>query len=291
MVRRMTIGAHLTDFFGLPVVEFSPDREYDVAPHQVAWRVSQGDEQTEPDIAGLLAGLVDRFGAASITALVIGTWHETTPPPIAALCEPADRFPALRALFLGEVTFDECEVSWIRRTDLTPLLRGLPRLEELRVRGVDRYALEPVRHRALRVLAVEGDGLSGEVVRAIGESSFPRLEELELWLGASRHAGTAAVEDLAPLLSGSRLPRLRSLRLLAAEIADQAAAALAGASIVAQLTDLDLSQGILSDIGAEALLTGQPLTHLRTLDLPHDVISEDLAARLVAELPLTEVNT
>jgi hypothetical protein len=288
----MTISAHITDFFGLPVVEFSPDQPYDVAPDKVAWRVSQGYEETEPNIAGLLAGLIARFGADAVTALVIGTWNETfdTAPPIAELLEPADRFPALRALFLGDITSEECEISWIRQTDLTPLVRGLPKLEELRVRGADQLELEPVRHDALRVLAFESGGLSGAVVRAIGESTFPRLERLELWLGVDQYGGDATVEDLAPILSGSRLPRLRSLGLIDAEIADQAAAALAGAPIVARLTDLDLSLGILSDVGAEALLTGQPLTHLRTLNLTHHYISDDLSARLVAELSGTEVN-
>ena len=82
------------------------------------------------------------------------------------------------------------------------------------------------------------------------------------------------MEDLAPILAGARLPALKHLGLRDAEIADEVAAALAGAPVVARLETLDLSLGTLSDAGAAALLAGQPLTHLRKLDLHHHFLSD-----------------
>jgi len=92
------------------------------------------------------------------------------------------------------------------------------------------------------------------------------------------------VPDLAPILAGANLPALTYLGLRDSEIADQVAAAVASAPVVARLHILDLSLGTLSDVGAAALLTGQPLTHLRKLDLHHHFLTEEMAERVRAEL-------
>jgi hypothetical protein len=196
----------------------------------------------------------------------------------------------LRALFLGEMTSEECEISWIQQSDVTPLLRAFPRLEVLRVRGGTGLALEPVRHESLRELAFETGGLPGAVARAVGACDLPALRHLELWLGVDEYGGDATVEDLAGVLAGTGLPQLRSLGLMDAEIADLAAEALASAPVVARLERLDLSMGILSDVGALALLGGQPLTHLRALDLSHHYLSEEMSAAMVERLVGVEVD-
>ena len=89
--------------------------------------------------------------------------------------------------------------------------------------------------------------------------------------------------DLAPILAGSRFPRLRHLALRNSDIQDEIAAALAR-PVVAGLATLDLSMGTLGDEGAEALLGGQPLTHLRKLDLHHNFLSEAMRERILATL-------
>lgn len=157
---------------------------------------------------------------------------------------------------------------------------GVPGLERLRVRGADGLSLRPVHHDNLVELAFETGGLPAEVVRAVGGCDLPRLEHLELWLGTPDYGGDAGVGDLTEILAGVRFPRLRYLGLRNAEIADQVAAALATAPVVARLEVLDLSMGVLTDQGATALLTGQPLAHLRRLDLHHHYLSDELAGRL-----------
>jgi hypothetical protein len=128
------------------------------------------------------------------------------------------------------------------------------------------------------------------VVRAVGASDLPNLWSLELWLGTDNYGGDATAADLADLLSGARLPALTSLGLRNAEIADEVAAAVAGAPVVARLTILDLSMGVLTDRGARALLAGQPLTHLDELHLWHHYLSTDMMERLVAGLPGVRVD-
>ncbi|MGX7675126.1 STM4015 family protein [Plantactinospora sp. DSM 117369] len=290
----MTINSHITEFAGLPVVDFQPDRLPDVAPDTVAWRLSLTDfPQGDGDFADLTERFLTAVDPAKVSALIVGDWGAAyeEAAPVDLLVRLAPRLTGLTALFMGEMVMEQSEISWITQADPAPLLAAYPGLEILRIRGAtEGLTLTPTRHTALRELAIEAGGLPGHVVRAIAECDLPALEHLELWLGTDEYGGDATVEDLAPILGGARLPALRSLGLRNAEIADQVAAAVAGAPVVARLQELDLSLGILSDEGAAALLAGQPLTHLRRLDLHHHYIGTELAGRLVAELPGVEVD-
>lgn len=281
----MTIGSHITTFAGLPVAEYPADLG-EASRAGTAWRL----EDPEYDGSGVflerLEALAAEDWANQVTALVIGNWGGAydSAPPIGRLAAILPRFTRLRALFLGEITFDECEISWIQQGDITPLLEALPKLEVLTVRGATDLGLKPLRHTGLRELTIESGGLPAEVVRAVAECDLPALTHLELWLGTDNYGGDADVDDLAPILTGTRLPALTSLALRDAEIADLVAVALAGAPVVARLRELDLSLGMLSDTGAAALLAGQPLTHLRKLDLHHHFIGAAVLERLTAEL-------
>ncbi|MEO3923271.1 STM4015 family protein [Micromonosporaceae bacterium B7E4] len=313
---RTSFTGHATEFAGLPVFRLSqnwedepprlvPEAELPADPGSVAWRIEAWEEDEGWDYGPsqmfrhAFEQFLDLVDPAGVRALVIGTWGYAAmnAAPIGQLCAAADRLTGLRALFLGDIPAEECELSWICQGDVAPLLAAYPGLEVLRIRSGDtdaehRTGLEfgAVRHGALRKLVVESAGLPAGVVRGIADSDLPALAHLELWLGTGRWGGDATVEDLAPVLGGARLPSLRSLGLRNAEIADQVAAAVAGAPVVARLRVLDLSLGILSDEGAAALLAGQPLTHLRRLDLHHRYIGAELADRLVAALPGVEVD-
>ncbi|WP_432828343.1 STM4015 family protein [Dactylosporangium sp. CA-092794] len=293
----MTNGSNITSFAGLPVQRFNPGpggrREAARRAGQaVAWRIESGYGDGE-GVRAAFDGLLDTVGGATVRALVIGQWGDPfeDPPPLDMLTGARDRLPNLRALFIGEMTAEECEISWIKHDDVAPLLAAFPALEVLWIRGADGLRLSPVRHRRLRELAVQSGGLPVEFVRGIADSSFPALEDLELWLGVQEYGGDVSVEDLAPILGGADLPALRRLALRNAEIADELAAAVAAAPVVARLRELDLSLGALSDAGAESLLLGQPLTHLTALNLSHHFMSADLAERLAQELPGVDVDT
>jgi hypothetical protein len=272
----MTISSNLETFAGRPVVEFTPDGAAGVPdPAAVAWRLrleSYGDD--DRSFGELFDQFLGSVASDRVEALVVGTWATEMYDASAAvvvgrLGADAARLPRLRSLFLGDITSEEFEVSWIKQTDVTPLLEAFPALERLRVRGGDDLVLRPARHDHLVELAFEAGGLPAGVVRAVGGCDLPRLEHLELWLGTPEYGGDTGVDDLTEILAGARFPRLRQLGLRNAEIADQVAAALATAPVVARLEVLDLSMGVLTDQGATALLTGQPLTHLRRLDLHH----------------------
>jgi hypothetical protein len=281
----MTINEHITEFAGLPVVTFDPHGDPPADPAAVALRVDTDWDGGKELFTLRLNALVDADWAKNVTALVIGVWGEgDETAPVAALVEAAPRLPGLRALFLGEMTYEENEASWIHHDDITPLLVAYPALEVLRIRGSEGLSITPVRHEALRELAIETGGLPASVLRSIEACDLPELAHLELWLGTDTYGGDITVEDLTVILAGARFPKLRHLGLRDAEIADEVAAAVAGSAVLARLESLDLSLGVLSDVGATALLTGQPLTHLRRLDLHHHFLSDEVAARLTDEL-------
>ncbi|MFE4664737.1 STM4015 family protein [Streptomyces sp. NPDC056716] len=289
----MTFTHHFDTCPEWPVVSLSgPDARELPAAGEVIWRLDCAGETPFTDV---WRAFTDQVATEEVRALVIGPWwHEEYSdlrPALDLILADADRFPALRALFLADVSSEECEISWLRLTDITPVLERFPLLEELGVRGGDSQGLgeeslllRPVRHEALRVLRFESGGLPAPVVRAVGACELPALERLELWLGESHYGGDTTVADLAPLLAGGRFPALRHLGLQDSEVQDEIAAAVAAAPVVAQLESLSLSMGTLGDTGADALLRGQPLTHLKRLDLHHHFLSRPMADRIRAAL-------
>ncbi|MDX3239964.1 STM4015 family protein [Streptomyces sp. ME03-5709C] len=290
----MTVARHLETLHGLPVYTLPEAGTAELPePDAVAWRLDcfEAGDIPFPEVWGHFTAAVD---TTRVRALVVGPWwdddeYSDLRPALELVLADAERFPALRALFLADVIGEECEVSWLQMTDVTPVLERFTQLEEFGVRGGDSQgigeeplSLRPVRHEALRVLRLESGGLPAAVVRAVAACELPALEHLELWLGVPQYGGDTTVADLAPILAGGRFPALRHLGLQDSEIQDEIAAAVASAPVVAQLESLSLSMGILTDTGAEALLRGRPLTHLKRLDLHHHFVSEAVADRLRA---------
>ncbi|TDC53045.1 leucine-rich repeat domain-containing protein [Actinomadura sp. KC345] len=291
----MGVYQHLEEYAGLPVFRFDSETgEDDELPPaaEAAWYVGS-DFGGEP-FEDVFDRFLERVGTAEVTALVIGYWgasyDDGAADPVALLVEAAAALPGLRALFLGDITGEESEISWIEHSDISPLFAAFPDLERFEIRGVGGLVLEPIKSEKLTVLRFESGGLPARIVQAVGTSRLPNLKHLDLWLGEEMYGGGATVADLAPLLSGERLPALRRLGLEDSEIQDEIAAAVAGAPVVARLESLSLAMGVLTDRGAEALLSGQPLTHLRELDLHHHFLSEAMMERVRAALPGVEVD-
>ncbi|MET4921083.1 STM4015 family protein [Streptomyces sp. PSRA5] len=288
----MTVSTHLQELDGLPAFDF-PVAEAEAEAKlpdagSVAWRVSVDAYDSEEEWESAFARFLKAVDTAEVRALIVGAWSEAydSPPDgaIAAIVAAGDQLPSLRALFFGDITFEECEISWINQTAMAPLINGLPQLRSFGVRGGQDLNMTGITHERLRSLTVETGGLDADVVRNIGAADLPALEHLDIWLGVSWYGANTIVADLDPFLTGARLPALKSLALRNSEIQDDIAAALAGAPVVARLETLDLSMGTLGDEGAEALLGGQPLTHLKKLDLHHHYLSEPMRERIRATL-------
>ncbi|WP_405609106.1 STM4015 family protein [Streptomyces sp. NBC_01508] len=298
----MTVSSNMQELDGLPAFDF-PDADAeaeakvdaDAEPKaklpdaaSVAWRISVDAYDSEEEWESAFARFLKAVDTTEVRALIVGAWsdaYDSAPDEvIGAIIAASDQLPCLRALFVGDITYEECEISWINQTDMAPLINGLPQLRSFGVRGGQLLGMTGVKHERLRSLTVETGGLDAAVVREIGAAELPALEHLDIWLGTSGYGANTIVADLEPFLTGARLPALKSLALRNSEIQDHIAAALAGAPVVARLETLDLSMGTLGDEGAEALLGGQPLTHLKKLDLHHHYLSEPMRERIRATL-------
>jgi hypothetical protein len=277
----MGIYQHAEFFIGKPVVQYTT--EIGIAnPIESSYRLSV-DYDSEHSIIDLLSKFIDDPNVSKITSLIIGQWDPedgSSESVVKFLVDACEKLPNLTALFLGDITGEEYEISWIQQSDLSPLWNAYPQLEYLRVRGNEGLSFGEIKLDRLKTLIVETGGLSVERVREICDSHLPQLEHLELWLGTDDYGGDVTPEDLAPILSGGLFPYLQYLGLRNSFIADRIATAVANSTIVVRIKVLDLSLGNLGDLGAAALLASPFIGQLEKLDLHHHYISEALVKDL-----------
>ncbi|MFZ2527688.1 MAG: leucine-rich repeat domain-containing protein [Rhodococcus sp. (in: high G+C Gram-positive bacteria)] len=287
----MTISTATTRFAGLPVQQFTTDTDTPADPAATAWKIATdwdgGDERFVAD----LTALTETEWAGQVTTLLLGQWSDASDPlPTEQVVPLLAALPALTALFVGDMTFDESEISWIDWADLGAVLAATPNLETVQLRGGctpmtgDDVVLTPPSLPRLRSLTVESGGLLPAYLTALLGADLPVLERLEVWLGTENYGGVDTVEPLAALLTGDLFPNVTSLGLRNAEIADEIAVALADAPILTRITDLDLSLGTLTDVGVDALAAGD-LGAVTTLILDHHYASDAALDRLRAAHP------
>lgn len=283
--RRDEIGENIGTFVGRRVVDYNPEKP---TKTDVVYRFRSDWENNE--VIPNLEKYLESDEALETTALVFGAWHGDDPEQtsdiiVEALVNGKDRLPKLAALYIGDITSEENEMSWIKQSDLSPLLQAFPKLQLLRARGGDGLALASAEHNHLRALALETGGMDVSVIRSICTAKFPNLEYLELWLGTDEYGANFTVADLQPILSGQLFPKLKYLGLRNCQRADELAGVVVNSPLLQRIETLDLSLGVLTDEGARALLLLPLNTTLKKLNLHYNYISEDLIRQLKA-LPL-----
>jgi hypothetical protein len=295
----MAIYEHATEFAGQPVVDWNPEEQ---GANATTYRISlsYGEADAGDQWLDRFATFLDTVQTEHVTGLVIGAWQDmfeadgASAAIVEAVVAAREQLPNLRALFFGDIISEECEISWIQQTDISPLFAAYPQLEHFRVRGGNGLGLGALRHANLRTLIIESGGLDVSVVRAVMAADLPSLEHLELWLGTDEYGATTTLADLTPLFQGTRFPRLRYLGLRDSDITDAIAVALAQAPILQQLHTLDLSLGTLRDEGAAALAQSPAIHLLKKLDIHHHYCSDEMMEKLSAlgiEVDLSEQET
>jgi len=283
----MTISEQTLTFFGRKVEDFEPGTTPANKPGSVH-RLSL-DYDSDTSMTTLLTDFLASVDKASLEALVIGAWGDPASDGPSAFLEVlvanAPQLPAFKALFVGDMTYEECEISWINQGDYTSVLNAFPKLQALRVRGATGLVLPAIAHTGLRELVVECGGLPSDITAALSRSALPFLEKLELWVGTDDYGFDGDLASLIDVVDQLRTPALKSLGLRDAEIADEIAEWLAGESWVSQLSTLDLSLGTLGDVGARALLASPHVRGLGRLDLSHHYISQELQGELAKAIP------
>jgi hypothetical protein len=294
----MTISENLTRFYDKPVIDFRDSGDIkSFAAAAPRLRCAYDDERSLRDY---LAQMLDEPGAEMTTALVFGLWtrdgetHEVTcDPEIEMLVAMKDRLPRLEAIFFGDITYEENEMSWIQQGNHAPIWGAFPELRTYAVRGSSGLRLGKINHPKLSTLIIQTGGMSRETLREALDTNAP-LRHLELWLGDDGYGANTAVPDFAKLFSGALFPHLQHLGLCNSQYTDDLAAALVNTPLFNRLKAVDLSGGTLTDRGADSLLQSGRLSDLDTLDIRHNYLStgklEALAQacpNLVADTPMT----
>jgi hypothetical protein len=284
----LSISENLETFKGKPVVDWTgaaKPADFDRKVFRV--RIDYDEAEEGVSFAEKLAGLFEADGADRIESLVLGAWQgdDTSTDSgdiVEALVSGRERLPRLRNLFFGDIMSEECEISWVVQSDLSPLLGAYERLEHLTVRGGEGLTFGTLRHDHLKELIVQAGGLPPSVVQEVAAAQLPALQHLELWLGEPNYGGDATVEDLAPLLRADKFPKLRYLGLKDSVIQDDIAGVVAIAPILDRLEVLDLSMGTLTDVGGKALLASPKIRKLKKLDLHHHYMSDAMVEQFEA---------
>lgn len=222
--------------------------------------------------------------ASQIEELIIGQWdydssHDSS-IVVNKLVELKDTFKNLKALFIGDITSEEQEISWICQSDLSPILAAYPNLEFLQIRGGVGLGLSKLHHEKLKTLIIETGGLPPNVVNDISNAELPNLEKLEVWLGDDNYGFGSKIEDFENIINGGKFPKLTYLGLQNSIIQDDIAVKVAQSPILNQLDTLDLSMGILTDVGGQALLDSPNVKKLKHLNLNHHFMSDDMMTKL-----------
>lgn len=243
----MTITDNLYKFYGKRVEDFDVDIGL-ANPSEVAYRLRadytyrlRADYKGESSVPKMIAQIAGDPRASEVTALVIGIWDYQQGGPeevVAALVEHKDALKNLEAIMFGDITCEECEISWIEQSDLGEVINAFPKLVHFQCRGGNNLRLKNVKNSTLKTLIIETGGMPSEVIRDVIKAELPNLEHLELWLGSPDYGFDAKIHDLRPILDGKNWPKLRQLGLRNSAIADSIAKALS----VAQEADVNSIQ-------------------------------------------------
>lgn len=242
-----------------------------------------------PSVTEQFTALLQQPAIDQLAGLSFGLDYDTGPLPaplLEMLVLAAPQLVGLKALFVGHIVQEECEISWIPQDDLSPLWDAFPLLEHLRIRGTNGLSLGKIEHYFLRELILESGGLPRSVLEELAASRLPDLEHLELYLGSRNYGFDGYVEDLRPLLNPLRFPQLKYLGLRDSELADEVAELIVSyPAMLAQLETLDLSLGNLSSKGGRALLGCPGIRSLKKLDLHWHFLTDAVVSQF-RELPI-----
>lgn len=280
----MTIYSHRKTLFNLDVVDYEPGQGL-AAPEANAYKIalSWDDSEAGKSVEELLQRFLAEPKITQVRALILGYWtdaYEESPQGlIELLVAHKDSLPNLRAIFIGDIVAEECEISWINQGQYQSFFQAFPHLEHFQVRGSTGLELGVINHDSLQTLIVECGGLPRAIIEDICRSNLPALTHLELWLGTEDYGYSATRQDLENLINTS-FPKLTYLGLRDSEAADDVAEIIANAPILKQLSVLDLSLGTLTDKGAQALLNSPFVALLDKLDLHHHYMSDALQQQL-----------
>lgn len=257
-------------------------------------------DETEKSCDTMVADILADPEFADLEEVVIGCWgepwdeNEGAEIIIQNIIENKEKFTHIKSLFVGDMDFEECEVSWIVQGNYEKLLEAMPQLEKLTIKGSTDLGLGKLNAPNLRSLEIICGGLPKEVMESIRDANLPELEELRLYIGVEDYGFDGSLEDIKALLEKSNFPKLKILGLCDSEIQDEICELVLASKYIKQLQRLELSMGSLTDKGGQLLLDQLPqFPNVKYLDVHYHYMTDEMMKKLKAmsiEVDMEEQN-
>ncbi len=246
-----------------------------------------GEKSAENLVADILAD--PEFPA--LTELVIGdwggAWEDDCQAVLDGIVEHAEQFSHIQRLFVGDMDYEQCEVSWIMQGDYSKLWAALPDLKSLTIKGSTELRLGEVCHEGLEELTIICGGLGSDVIRSVQNAKLPNLKKLLLYIGIEDYGFDGNADTIKELLEKADFPNLSYLGITDSEIQDELVRVVLDSKFMGQIETLDLSLGTLTDQGGALLLEALPKwPNVKKLDVHYHYLSDDMAKKLCS-LPIT----
>ena len=244
-------------------------------------------ESGEKNALTLAQEVLEDPDLADLDELVIGCWGECYDNSVQSLLDEftanADKLQHLQSLFIGDMDYEECEVSWIEQGDYEKLLAALPNLKKLTIKGSVGLRLGKLNHKALQEIEIICGGLPQNVLHELAEAELPALTEMNLYLGVEDYGFDGDMDDVKALLRSPLMQQLSYLGLGDSEWQDEVVEATLAVLPLPKLEALDFSNGTLTDQGGQLLLDAQnKLKDLQKIDLTYHFLSDEMMRRLEA---------
>lgn len=210
-----------------------------------------------------------------------GCWEDACQTIIDGIVEHAKGFSHIQGLFIGDMDFEECEVSWIIQGNYSRLWAALPQLKALSIKGSTDLSLGKIRHENLESLTIICGGLPEAVIKEIQEAELPNLKKLLLYIGIEDYGFDGNADTIKTLLDNMDFPKLEYLGIVDSEIQDELVPIVLDSRYTRQIHTLDLSNGTLTDKSGELLLKRLPdYPNIKKLDVHYNYLTEKMARSL-----------
>jgi len=219
--------------------------------------------------------------------IIIGCWgecwdeDESVQPLIDGIIANREAFSQVKSLFIGDMDFEDCEVSWIIQGDYSKLWEAMPQLEKLVIKGSSSLKLGEISHSSLQHLEIICGGLPADIIEEVQRAKLPSLEHLILYIGVDNYGFDGDISTIQNFLAQSDFPKLTYLGITDSEIQDEITEAVLASKYIDQISSLDLSMGTLTDKVGELLLEELPKhPNIVMLNLKFHYLSDKMMKRL-----------
>ncbi len=219
--------------------------------------------------------------------IVIGCWGECwdddegAQPLIDGIVANKDAFSKVKSLFIGDMDYEDCEVSWIIQGNYSKLWAAMPQLKKLVIKGSSGLDLGDIAHDRLEHLEIICGGLPTEIIQEVQRAKLPSLRVLTLYIGVEDYGFDGDISTIRDFLSQSDFPKLTYLGITDSEMQDDIAEAVLDSKYMDQIYTLDLSMGTLTDKGGQLLLNELPKhSNIMLLNLEYHFLSDAMMKKL-----------